>query len=46
VFLDDLVKQLNPNRTLSHKELTITARNIVKELLFLVGSKEDLMYFA
>jgi hypothetical protein len=46
VFLEDVIKQLNINRTLSHKELTLVARNIVKELLLLVGTKEDLMYFA
>jgi hypothetical protein len=46
IFLEDVIKQLNINRTLSHKELTLVARRIVKELLLLVGTKEDLMYFA
>lgn len=46
VFLDDLVRHLNFGRFLCYKELTTTARDIFKELLSIVGTKEDLMYFA
>jgi hypothetical protein len=45
IFLDDLIRQVNPNRGLAHKGLTAAARRIMRQLLE-VSSKEDLMFFA
>lgn len=45
-FLDDLVRHLSFGKLLCHKELTATARGILKELLSAMGTKEDLMFFA